>query len=147
MKQLIGVCSVLFIIISLSSYGFLNDSEPDFVRLTEHTINTSSGITQGQSYAISGSVVSWFDIPYAQPPLGDLRWRAPRPLSTPKNIIVDKPITSCVQEASNYGGIAGEGIVGNEDCLYLDIRAPKDFIDKNYPVMVWIHGGGQCHWP
>jgi para-nitrobenzyl esterase len=142
MKQLIGVCSVLFIIISLSSYGFLNDSEPDFVRLTEHTINTSSGITQGQSYAISGSVVSWFDIPYAQPPLGDLRWRAPRPLSTPQNIIVDKPITSCVQKASNYGGIAGDGIVGNEDCLYLDIRAPKDFIDKNYPVMVWIHGGG-----
>ena len=54
MKQLIGVCSVLFIIISLSSYGFFDDSEPEIVRLTEHTINTSSGITQGQSYAFLG---------------------------------------------------------------------------------------------
>ena len=73
MKQLVGVCSVLFIIISLSSYGFFNVSEPVIDRLTEHTINTSSGISQGESYAISGSVVSWFDIPYAQPPVGDLR--------------------------------------------------------------------------
>jgi len=145
MKQLVGVCSVLFIIISLSSYGFFNVSEPVIDRLTEHTINTSSGISQGESYAISGSVVSWFDIPYAQPPVGDLRWRAPRPLSTPNNIVVDKPVTSCVQEASNYGGIAGEGIVGTEDCLYLDIRAPKDFINKKYPVMVWIHGGSNIN--
>ena len=145
MKQLVGVCSVFFIIISLSSYGFFNASEPVIDRLTEHTINTSSGISQGQSYAISGSVVSWFDIPYAQPPVGDLRWRAPRPLSTLNNIVVDKPVTSCVQEASNYGGIAGEGIVGTEDCLYLDIRAPKDFINKKYPVMVWIHGGGNIN--
>jgi para-nitrobenzyl esterase len=145
MKKLIGVCSVLFIIISLSSYGFFNASEPVIDGLTEHTINTSSGISQGQSFINADSVVSWFDIPYAQPPVGELRWRAPRPLSTPNNIIVDKPVTSCVQEASNYGGIAGEGIVGTEDCLYLDIRAPKDFINKKYPVMVWIHGGGNIN--
>ena len=145
MKQLVGVCSVLFIIISLSSYGVFNASEPVIDRLTEHSINTSSGISQGQSFGISGAVVSWLDIPYAQPPVGDLRWRAPRPLNTPNNIIVDKPVTSCVQEASNYGGIPGEGIVGTEDCLYLDIRAPEDFIDKHYPVMVWIHGGGNIN--
>jgi para-nitrobenzyl esterase len=145
MKKLVCICSVVLIIISLSSYGFFNASEPLNVRLTEHNINTSSGITQGQSFPISGTVISWFDIPYAQPPVGDLRWRAPRPLSTPNKIIVDKPVTACVQEASDYGGIAGEGIVGKEDCLYLDIRAPKDFVDKNYPVMVWIHGGGNIN--
>jgi len=145
MKQLVGVCSVLLIIISISSYGVFNASEPVIESLTEHSINTSSGISQGQSFGISGAVVSWFDIPYAQPPVGDLRWRAPRPLDTPHNIIADKPVTSCVQEASNYGGIPGEGIVGTEDCLYLDIRAPKDFTDKHYPVMVWIHGGGNIN--
>jgi para-nitrobenzyl esterase len=142
MKQLVSVCSILFIIISLSSCGLFSASEPVINRLAQNTINTSSGISQGKSFAIPGSVVSWFDIPYAQPPVGDLRWRAPQLLSTPNHIIVDKPVTSCVQEASNYGGIAGEGIVGTEDCLYLDIRAPKDFADKNYPVMFWIHGGG-----
>ncbi|MFT5675705.1 MAG: para-nitrobenzyl esterase [Paraglaciecola sp.] len=142
MKQLVSLCSVLLIIISLSSCGLFSASEPAVHRLAEYSINTSSGISQGQSFTKPGSVINWFDIPYAQPPVGDLRWRAPRSLNTPKNTIVDKPVTSCVQEASSYGGLAGEGIVGTEDCLYLDIRAPSDFSDKNYPVMFWIHGGG-----
>ncbi|MFQ3236596.1 MAG: para-nitrobenzyl esterase [Paraglaciecola sp.] len=145
MKQLVSVCSVLLIIISLSSCGLFSASEPMIVRLAQHTINTSSGISHGKSFTTPGPVVSWFDIPYAQPPVGELRWRAPRPLNSPDNIIADKAVTSCVQEASAYGGIIGEGIVGTEDCLYLDIRAPKDFADKNYPVMFWIHGGGNIN--
>jgi len=41
-----------------------------------------------------------------------------------------------------YAGISGKGIVGQEDCLYLDIYSPLDFKDKKLPVMFWIHGGG-----
>jgi para-nitrobenzyl esterase len=145
MKQLVNVCSLVFITLSLTSCGLFRGSEPAIKSLAEHNINTSSGITQGQSFAALESVVSWFDIPYAQPPVGDLRWRAPRPLINPNNVIVEKAATSCVQEASMYAGVAGEGIVGTEDCLYLDIRAPKDFADKSYPVMFWIHGGGNIN--
>lgn len=142
MKLLVSLCSVLLISMSLSSCGLFNALKPAVHSPAEYSINTSSGISQGHSLVMPGSVVNWIDIPYAQPPVGDLRWRAPRPLNTPNDKIVDKPLTSCVQEASSYGGIAGEGIVGTEDCLYLDIRAPIDFLGKNYPVMFWIHGGG-----
>ena len=60
-----------------------------------------------------------------------------------KTLIEDiKKETFCVQEPSGLGGADGEGlIVGSEDCLYLDIKAPKK-LDKSLPVMFWIHGGG-----
>ncbi len=107
-------------------------------------INTSTGVVQGQINSRLENVVVWSDIPFAQPPVGDLRWRAPRTLVAPEQFIVPKESTGCVQKASNYGGVEGkgEGIVGSEDCLYLDIKAPADFKSKSYPVMVWIHGGG-----
>ena len=47
-----------------------------------------------------------------------------------------------MQEASIYAGIQGEGIVGQEDCLYLDIKAPVNNLNRRLPVMFWIHGGG-----
>ncbi|MFL2494968.1 MAG: carboxylesterase family protein [Porticoccaceae bacterium] len=59
-----------------------------------------------------------------KPPVGDLRWRAPRPLDRPRRIISPKDDTACVQKASVYAGATGKGIVGSEDCLYLDITAP-----------------------
>lgn len=134
-----------------------SDSEQTSAQNSAYKIATTSGVTQGRANSSQKGasakedaakesaaldVVGWFDIPYAQPPLGDLRWRAPRPLLTPEAAIAEKESTACVQPASNYGGAEGEGIVGAEDCLYLDIRAPHDFAGKNYPVMVWIHGGG-----
>lgn len=132
---------ILIILASLSilSCSLLSPSEPEPQQLTEHRIQTSSGLAQGHSMA---QLVAWFDIPYAQPPVGDLRWRAPRELNNPEQAIVEKPITSCVQKASQYAGVEGEGIGGSEDCLYLDIKAPADFASKQYPVMFWIHGGG-----
>ena len=116
--------------------------------LPQYSIKTATGVSQGRLNAsvdeIAGAeVVSWFDIPYAQPPVGDLRWRAPRDLVAPEQLIVEREDTACVQQASRYGGVEGgaEGVIGSEDCLVLDIRAPKDFATKKYPVMLWIHGG------
>ena len=105
-------------------------------------VQTSSGVVSNDLGSLDLGFVSWQDIPFAQPPVGDLRWRAPRPLDSPSQIISPKDDTACVQKASVYAGATGEGIVGSEDCLYLDITAPIDFKDKSYPVMFWIHGGG-----
>ena len=105
-------------------------------------VGMSTGIVQGYVSDSAADVVAWDDIPFAQPPVGDLRWRAPRPLEASSQIIRSKDDTACVQKASVYGGVVGEGIVGSEDCLYLDVKAPADFKDKDYPVMFWIHGGG-----
>jgi para-nitrobenzyl esterase len=103
-------------------------------------IKTSSGIINGVN---SSGVVSWNDIPYAQPPIGNLRWMAPRPINNSDKLIsFSSKENFCVQEPSTLGGADGNTIiVGSEDCLYLDIKAPKD-INKALPVMFWIHGGG-----
>ena len=131
--------SLLLLCIALSACTPL-DNKP--IRAKGDAIKTSSGVVQGETHSRLADVVAWSDIPFAQPPVGDLRWRAPRALIAPEQIISPKGSTACVQKASSYGGVEGDGIVGSEDCLYLDIKAPADFKDKNYPVMFWIHGGG-----
>jgi para-nitrobenzyl esterase len=103
------------------------------------TISTSSGVSQG---TLNKNVVSWEDIPYAIPPEGDLRWKAPRALISPESNIQPLDGNGCLQVASIYAGIQGEGIVGQEDCLYLDIKAPVNNLNRRLPVMFWIHGGG-----
>lgn len=106
---------------------------------SELLVSTSSGIASGIK---NSGVISWNNIPYAEPPVGDLRWKAPRDFKSDLLIQDSKQITYCVQEPSGLGGADGETlVVGSEDCLYLDIKAPKN-IDKPLPVMFWIHGGG-----
>jgi len=103
-------------------------------------IYTSSGIVKG---SITNKVISWDDIPYAEPPIGELRWKAPRDYKNDKNVIRPKSDNFCVQEPSTLGGAEGDDeIVGTEDCLYLDIKAPSKKSEKLLPVMFWIHGGG-----
>jgi para-nitrobenzyl esterase len=103
-------------------------------------IKTSSGSINGY---LKNKVVNYDDIPYAIPPIGSLRWKAPRELNTPDQIIKSKEGNHCVQEPSSMGGAAGNGIfTGSEDCLYLDIKTPKKKLSKLLPVMFWIHGGG-----
>jgi len=107
----------------------------------EYEVSTESGLVFGY---IKNNVIHWDDIPYAKPPVGDLRWRAPRKLDegARKYFIKPKENNFCVQEPSGLGGSEGKGFFsGTEDCLYLDIKAPKNST-KQLPVVCWIHGGG-----
>ena len=93
----------------------------------------------------SNKVISWEDIPYAQAPVDNLRWKAPRELneSVKNNLIIPKDDNFCVQEPSGLGGSEGDNYFsGTEDCLYLDIKAPITKKNELFPVMFWIHGGG-----
>ena len=107
---------------------------------TELTINSSSGEVTGKR---NNNVIVYEDIPYAKPPIGNLRWKAPRAIYSNERI-VSKDDNFCVQRPSNLGGVDSDNFfVGTEDCLYLDIFTPinKDS-QKKFPVMFWIHGGG-----
>ena len=111
-----------------------------YVAADAYIINTTSGISHGY---FKNNVISWDDIPYAKPPIGYLRWKAPQKILDPKNIITPKDNNFCVQKPSGMGGSSGDGFFsGTEDCLYLDIKAPKNKSNKLLPVMFWIHGGG-----
>ena len=115
---------------------------PSVVLGNEYKIKTNSGITVGY---IKNSVVNWDDIPYAQAPVGDLRWKAPRKVVSSEDLnIKPQEDNFCVQEPSGLGGSDGDSFFsGTEDCLYLDIKRSKKITkDEQLPVMFWIHGGG-----
>jgi para-nitrobenzyl esterase len=108
----------------------------------DYIVKTTSGITTGYT---ANKVINWDDIPYALPPTGDLRWKAPKVLNNFKNLNIINPQDNnfCVQEPSGLGGSEGDSFFsGTEDCLYLDIKKPKKLTDELLPVMFWIHGGG-----
>ena len=110
---------------------------------SDYVVTTTSGIADG--YKKNGAIY-WDDIPYAIPPIGNLRWKAPRDFTNPDSIIYPKENNFCIQKTSSLGGssqYSNDNISGSEDCLYLDIVAPKIKNNKKkLPVMFWIHGGG-----
>ena len=87
----------------------------------------------------------WLGIPYAQAPMGSLRWKAPRSLENENDQVKAIEFSNpCPQVESISIDKKGEGeFLGSEDCLFLNIFAPKNISsDKKLPVMFWIHGGG-----
>ena len=88
-----------------------------------------------------GEMLSYLGIPYAAPPVGDLRWRppqAPQPWTETRD--ATKISDACAQNA-DLGAFATSG--GSEDCLYLNVYAPRAAVQAGKPlrVFVWIHGG------
>jgi para-nitrobenzyl esterase len=118
------------IILSLSISNFTHASS---------IVSTSSGNVSGTQ---KKSVILYEDIPYAKPPIGNLRWKSPRTIEDQVEIY-PREDNFCIQRPSNLGGADGKGsFVGSEDCLFLDIFVPKKTNNKQLPVMFWIHGGG-----
>lgn len=109
-------------------------------------INDPVRVEQGQLSGILGTdpgVRVYKGIPFAAPPIGDLRWRAPKPAADwPGVRKADQFSATCMQTPFPEGSLYySEPQPVSEDCLYLNIwTAAKSASDKR-PVMVWIHGG------
>ena len=89
-------------------------------------------------------IVAYLGVPYAAPPVGNLRWMPPQPVKS----------WDAVRDATQYGSECVQGTFGpppaganaapprgSEDCLYLNVWAPADAQGKQLPVMLWVHGG------
>ena len=87
----------------------------------------------------------WRGIPFAKPPEGSLRWRAPQP---PEPWVGRRQALESGAICPQFDLQQGGEIAGSEDCLYLDVYAPRFAADAvpggsaRLPVMVWVHGGG-----
>ncbi len=96
-------------------------------------VMTESGLVEGQ---VQEGLHVFKGIPYAAPPVGNLRWQPPQP-----PLQWTGPL-----KAHEYGSICPQKNAfapnQDEDCLFLNIWSPADASGKPYPVMVWIHGGG-----
>jgi para-nitrobenzyl esterase len=104
---------------------------------------TSATVTGGQVAGVVGEgIASYKGIPFAAPPVGQLRWKSPQPVpawgGTRK---ADRYGPSCMQDPS-FAKLFGAPPAISEDCLYLNVWTAAKSRDEKLPVMVWIYGGG-----
>lgn len=105
--------------------------------LSAQVIKTPAGLVQGTE---EGAVAIYKGVPFAQPPVADLRWREPQPPMPWSGIRrADRFAPACPQHGSYPKDAPPEPT--SEDCLYLNIWKPLDAEERKLPVMLWIHGG------
>lgn len=104
------------------------------------TVTLKSGAIRGST---DGDVETFKGIPFAQPPVGELRWRAPQPAAPWKGVRdATRFGQDCMQNFPAFAG-ASNPAGTSEDCLFVNVWRPANIAPgKKLPVMVWIYGGG-----
>jgi para-nitrobenzyl esterase len=134
-----------------SSYSKLAAAPTNMPVPADLVVQTDAGALRG---AAAGSIVAFRGIPYARPPVGDLRWEAPQPALPWQGVReAVHPGRACTQRVSGllpffapmaqaYGtSFTQPPVDSSEDCLFLDVWVPQWPVKNPLPVMVWLHGG------
>jgi len=106
------------------------------------TARTAQGKAQGKTIS-DGKVSAFLGLPYAAPPVGDLRWKPPAPPAPWSGLRNATAFAPRCQQWQIWADYIFQDAGPNEDCLYLNVYVPAGSKPAaKLPVMVWIHGGG-----
>lgn len=131
-KQLFAIIVVLFGISGLTAQH--ENAFPVQVTLEK-------GIIEGL-YDTHTGIQKYFGIPFAKPPVGELRWKAPQPLDAWEGVKETKAFGPRPMQTMVFGDMKSRSNGVSEDCLYLNVWTPAKRTDKNLPVLVYFYGGG-----
>jgi para-nitrobenzyl esterase len=125
-----------FLIIIFSSFLMAQDKNGFPVQVT-----IENGIIEG-NYDTKTGVQKYFGIPFAQPPLGELRWKAPQPVKNWNGVKITKEFGPRPIQKLVFGDMNSRSDGVSEDCLYLNVWTPAKRDTKGLPVLVYFYGGG-----
>ncbi|KAF9869635.1 carboxylesterase [Colletotrichum karsti] len=113
------------------------------------TVDTTAGSVTGFINETAPDVRQWLGVPYAEPPVGALRFLPPQPKTAFGNLTTTAYQPSCMQQLSNsstpYTDVVPEFLINggqSEDCLYVNVYAPLHPVEEKLPVFIYIPGGG-----
>jgi len=116
------------------------------LKVTKTPVKIETGLVRGLVVGDTNDIQLYRGVPFAAPPVGELRWKAPQPAKGWDGIRECYTFgAASPQKAVPFiSAFAGMGLDApmNEDCLYLNVWAPVEREHGPLPVMVWIHGGG-----
>jgi para-nitrobenzyl esterase len=104
-------------------------------------VKTDAGEVEGKTTA-DGKVQEFLGIPFAAPPVGDLRWKEPQPVKPWKGVRQTTEFGARCMQTNIFPDMVFRDSGPSEDCLYLNVWTPDASKKAKLPVMVWIFGGG-----
>ena len=101
----------------------------------------ANGMIEG-NYDTHTGIQKYFGVPFAKPPVGSLRWKAPQPIENWKGVKETKKFGPRPMQTIVFGDMASRSAGLSEDCLYLNVWTPALRNTKGLPVLVYFYGGG-----
>lgn len=102
-----------------------------------------NGIIEG-NYDTKTGIQTYFGVPFAKPPVGDLRWKAPQPAENWKGVKETKKFGPRPMQKIVFGDMNSRSNGLSEDCLYLNVWTPAKRNTKGLPVLLYYYGGGNA---
>jgi para-nitrobenzyl esterase len=133
--------SYCLLLVLLCQLGWLSGTAQKKAAVSNSVVKIEHGRIEGV-LSPGTNIKSFKGIPYAQPPVGPLRWQAPQPVASWDTVLKADHFGPRAMQGNIFGdmGFRSDGM--SEDCLYLNVWAPASASGKKLPVLVYFYGGG-----